>query len=277
MPRKFTYSDLTETINNTGIILLTTEEEFKTIYTTTKNSNIRCLYTCGHEKTCSWSNIQKRIVNKKNNCPDCANKDAAEKMREAHEKQLLTEFNKRNNLETNKKLCAYCNKWLHIDCFGKSKKTRDKKKNTCKDCHNKEGKERRDNSTGEHFITAAIAKAKDHHEGREKKGRQFKHPFNYDVDDINQHRNKNGKLICVFTGKEQFAQKMDDKSKQMSIDRKDNDDTYWKDKSGQTTDNNVQITSVRINIMKGELTDDEFLETIKEIAIYRLGMKLPNE
>jgi hypothetical protein len=273
MPPKMTYEKVKEILHDTDIILLTTNEEFKIVYKNYK-SELNCLYNCGHERTSCWNNIKKRISKGKNLdlCPDCSKSVQIKNLHKSRDEK----YQERNNFETNERKCTKCKLWLHIDDYNMKKSMRDGISSICSKCVGLYVKNHKAGWFGDKFIIRhSIKTSLENHQKREEKGRTFEHQHNYKLEDVNNHKNENGKFICVFSGEELFPRVMDDKSKQMSLDRKDSEKTYWKDKSGDTDEDNVQITSSTINNMKSDLSDEEFLSIIEKIAIYRLGMVHP--
>jgi len=284
MPSLITYEKVKKHTNDYGIVLLTTREEFKNKYGANKkikidNQNLKCncLYSCGHEKETGWRTIKRRIRDGFNTlCPDCASVAGRKVSREKKRVRDERIYQERNNFETNERKCSKCNLWLHIDNYGVDEKNkRDGIAFMCKKCHRERSNKARRNRTPDKFVKQILTKSVYNHREREKRGRNFEREHNYSIEDINNHKNENGKFIDVFTGEEIFPKMMEDKSKQMSLDRKDSEKTYWKDKSGETDEDNVQITSSTINNMKSDLSDEEFLSIIEKIAIYRLGMVHP--
>jgi len=281
MSKKKTYVEISEMFDGTGCTLLMTEDEYNSNY---KNGNCYCPYqaACGHkELERTYYFVRRALMEvKRYNCLLCYRKSCMTSVVRGAAKSkwdALYEKNNRINQNGHEKKCCNCNIWKQVHGYHKDQRTKDGYGTCCKECYKKMNKDRMNNLVGDDFVKKLLQGCKSSHKTREGRGVIYSEdePLNYELEDVNNHK-VDGEFIDVNTGKVLRACVCDHKE-QLSLDRKSQKRTYYKDKSGKTTEDNCQTTSVRINMMKMDLTDDEFLETIKEIGIYRLGMKLPNE
>lgn len=274
-----TYKDILNLFSNTKCTLLTSEDEFNsTKDRRTKHLIIKYLPSCKCEIiTSKYHSIYLKMITRKGKEQRCLKCLKNVTLKKAHKKNVenrVKQFNEinRNNINGKEKLCKKCNLWLPIKMYNKQKTTLDGLKTVCSKCNINYVTELKYKWNEDEYIENILKSSKRTHKFRVKKGRVFNEPFNYTKEDVINHKNKNGEFINVFTGEIVKAKKSNNRNEQLSLDRKLSSKTYYKDKTGKTDEDNIQITSPLINKMKSDLSDEEFLSIIEKIAIYRLGM-----
>lgn len=279
MPKK-TYNGIKEIFNETGCTLLMTEDQYNSNY---KNQLSICPYraACGHDiYDLNYEQVYRKLkVNKRYECIPCYCEIAKENswpIPSSYKKQIAVMYRNKNRdgLNGKERKCDGCDKWLLLDDnYANDPYCRDNKTNRCKNCVNEAQNKKRNNLDGDEWIKKTLLlTTKYNSKKREKKrGAPYNEKYNYTLKDVNEHKNKNGEFIDVFTGEILYANSRN-YCTQLSLDRKEQEKTYHKDKSGKTKKDNCQTTSVYINRMRGDATIDLFLNTVEKIAKHSRGM-----
>lgn len=232
------YTNVYTKMNEVGMKLLWSEEEFKKIYKNNK-TKLDYLGKCGHKHTSSLASITLKIKRGNFDCPDCSY---------GHKQRIKECYNEK----TNQQKCYKCGEWKNRDeCYSLEKKG---PRRECKDCRNEYMKKHRLNWTEEEFIAAMVKKAKHRH-----KTEKYEGVFNITEEDILELKEKQNNK-CVGTGNELIWKIYQDPFYMVSLDRIDSSITYTKD--------NIQLVCWFYNNTKGNHSDDDFIKLCKQVSSF---------
>jgi hypothetical protein len=151
-----------------------------------------------------------------------------------------------------------CKRSKPLYLFFNSKLKKNGKRSHCKKCNKMRTKTRKLNWNERQFIQKLLSRCKGLTKRRRNRGRDLE--YSITLDDIERlietQQNK-----CVYTGRE-LVWKQNHKNK-ASIDRIDSSIGY--------IPSNIQLVTSQTNAAKSDLSDEDFMELIMEIANHRFG------
>jgi len=288
--QKLTFKICSERLELVGCKLLYDKEEFDNIYVN-KMSKIKVLFECGCTKECKMGNCQtkiKRLLFKHSKTKEQIEKELENlspaqisikeffrlydingmKCSECNSKLFKNKkyFESRFNKQTNEFKCVNCGVWKDYEsnygicCQDKSRLSRRHQCNTCSASLNKLYY----NSLNFDAVIERLFKTcVTSHKSRLKKGIHMDcKPEDFiTIQFLKNFAHKDGKKCC-FTGR-QINWKQGGIKNQGTFDRINSSITYIK--------TNVQCCIVKVNKMKMDLDDDEFIGLCGEVWMYRRG------